>query len=111
MLDALSTLFESLWAQAQPYMPGRIAPVGEDEFVNDEERRIISMLAMGMPDETIARQLGIGHRTVQRRVQALLTRLGAASRFQAGVLAASRGWWLPEPPSGGAPADGRGPGR
>lgn len=111
LLDALSTLFESLWAQAQPYMPGRIAPVGEDEFVNDEERRIISMLAMGMPDETIARQLGIGHRTVQRRVQALLTRLGAASRFQAGVLAASRGWWLPEPPSGAAPADGRGPGR
>jgi DNA-binding NarL/FixJ family response regulator len=51
---------------------------------------------MGMPDETIARQLGIGHRTVQRRVQTLLTRLGAASRFQAGVLAASRGWWRPE---------------
>jgi sugar-specific transcriptional regulator TrmB/DNA-binding CsgD family transcriptional regulator len=96
LLDALSTLFESLWVQAQPYMPGRSAPVGEDEFVNDEERRIISMLAMGMPDETIARQLGIGYRTVQRRVQALLTRLGAASRFQAGVLAASRGWWLPE---------------
>ncbi|SHM23881.1 helix-turn-helix transcriptional regulator [Actinacidiphila paucisporea] len=111
LLDALSSLFESLWAQAQPYMPGRIAPVGEEEFVNDEERRIISMLAMGMPDETIARQLGIGHRTVQRRVQALLTRLGAASRFQAGVLAASRGWWLPEPPSGEPRAGGRGPDR
>lgn len=111
LLDALSTLFESLWAQAQPYMPGLIAPVGEEEFVNDEERRIISMLAMGMPDETIARQLGIGHRTVQRRVQALLTRLGAASRFQAGVLAASRGWWLPEPPKGAPRTDGRGPER
>ncbi|WP_177226077.1 TrmB family transcriptional regulator [Actinacidiphila rubida] len=115
LLDALSTLFESLWAQAQPYMPGRSGPVGEDEFVNDEERRIISMLAMGMPDESIARQLGIGYRTVQRRVQALLTRLGAASRFQAGVLAASRGWWRPdaeEQAAGeGRHAEARGPGR
>ncbi|WP_335970968.1 MULTISPECIES: helix-turn-helix domain-containing protein [Streptomycetaceae] len=103
LLDALSALFESLWAQAQPYMPDRPASVGPNEFVTEEERRIISMLAMGMADETIARHLGIGHRTVQRRVQALLTRLGAASRFQAGVLAASRGWWRPEPP--GAPRD------
>ena len=103
LLDALSTLFELLWGQAQPYMPGRMAPAGEDEFVSEEERRIISLLAMGLPDETIARQLGIGHRTVQRRVQALLERLGAGSRFQAGVLAASRGWWQPEEHSGRGP--------
>ncbi|MFJ3762979.1 helix-turn-helix domain-containing protein [Streptomyces sp. NPDC090080] len=96
LLDALSTLFESLWEQAQPYLPGEPAAVGPNEFASDEERRIISLLAMGMPDEAIARQLEIGHRTVQRRVQALLGRLGAASRFQAGVLAASRGWWQPE---------------
>ncbi|WP_225846593.1 LuxR family transcriptional regulator [Streptomyces sp. HPF1205] len=96
LLDALSTLFESLWSQAQPYMPGRTAPVGPGEFVNEEERRIISLLAMGLPDEAIARQLGMGLRTVQRRVQALLGRLGAASRFQAGVLLAGRGWWHPE---------------
>jgi DNA-binding CsgD family transcriptional regulator/DNA-binding transcriptional ArsR family regulator len=96
LLDALSTLFESLWAQAQPYMPGATAAAGTEELVNEEERRIISLLAMGLSDETIARQMGIGHRTVQRRVQALLVRLGAASRFQAGVLAVSRGWWLPD---------------
>ncbi|MEU3244408.1 MULTISPECIES: helix-turn-helix domain-containing protein [unclassified Streptomyces] len=96
LLDALSTLFESLWEQAQPYLPGKPASVGPNEFVSDEERRIISLLAMGMSDEAIARQLGIGHRTVQRRVQTLLGRLGAASRFQAGVLAASRGWWQPD---------------
>ncbi|MER6464112.1 LuxR C-terminal-related transcriptional regulator, partial [Streptomyces sp. NPDC001228] len=84
LLDALSTLFESLWEQAQPYLPGEPASVGPTEFVSAEERRIISLLAMGMSDEAIARQLGIGHRTVQRRVQALLGRLGAASRFQAG---------------------------
>ncbi|POX65512.1 hypothetical protein C3481_16365, partial [Microbacterium sp. Ru50] len=66
----------------------------------EEEWRIVSLLGLGLPDEAIARHLGIGHRTVQRRVQALLVRLGAASRFQAGVLAARRGWWTPDDPLG-----------
>jgi DNA-binding CsgD family transcriptional regulator/DNA-binding transcriptional ArsR family regulator len=96
LLDALSALFESLWEQAQPYIPGRPVAIGPNDVISDEERRIISLLAMGMSDEAISRQLGISHRTVQRRVQALLVRLGAASRFQAGVLAASRGWWQPD---------------
>lgn len=98
LLDALSTLFETLWEQAQPYLPRRGREAGGNEFVSEEERRIISLLGMGLPDEAIARQLGIGYRTVQRRVQALLARLGATSRFQAGVLAANRGWWSPAGP-------------
>lgn len=96
LLDALITLFETLWQQAQPFVPGGFADGTGDDFVNEEERRIISLLGMGLSDEAIARQLGIGHRTVQRRVQALLVRLGATSRFQAGVLAAGRGWWTPD---------------
>jgi DNA-binding CsgD family transcriptional regulator len=94
LLDALSTLFETLWQHAQPYIPEQTAGRG-GESLGEEERRIIALLAMGLSDEAIARQLGIGHRTIQRRVQALLQRLGATSRFQAGVLAASRGWWTP----------------
>jgi DNA-binding CsgD family transcriptional regulator len=101
LLDALSTLFETLWAQAQPYLPDR---ADGNEFVSQEERRIISLLGVGLSDEAIGRQLGIGYRTVQRRVQALLARLGATSRFQAGVLAASRGWWNPQ--AGPGPAAG-----
>jgi DNA-binding CsgD family transcriptional regulator len=99
LLDALSVLFETLWQQAQPFVPGRPGQDGPDDFLSEEERRIVSLLGLGLPDEAIARHLGIGHRTVQRRVQALLVRLGAASRFQAGVLAARRGWWLPDDPT------------
>ncbi|MEU4096607.1 helix-turn-helix domain-containing protein [Streptomyces sp. NPDC026673] len=116
LLDALSTLFETLWQQGQPYVPDRDAEGGADDFLSDEERRILSLLGMGLPDEAIARQLGIGHRTVQRRVQALLVRLGATSRFQAGILAARRGWWMPDggqgapwPETGTAPAAAAGP--
>ncbi|MDX3850196.1 helix-turn-helix domain-containing protein [Streptomyces sp. AK02-01A] len=98
LLDALSALFETLWQHAQPFRPGGPADDEAGEFASEEERRIVSLLATGLPDEAIARQLGVGHRTVQRRVQALLVRLGASSRFQAGVLAASRGWWLPGGP-------------
>jgi sugar-specific transcriptional regulator TrmB/DNA-binding CsgD family transcriptional regulator len=118
LLDALSTLFEMLWQQAQPFMarpfmtrpsdvpagePGAPGdPAGSDadparsSGLSDEERRIVSLLALGLPDEAIARQLDIGHRTVQRRIHALMVRLDATSRFQAGVLAARRGWWDPD---------------
>ncbi|WP_345630804.1 helix-turn-helix domain-containing protein [Rugosimonospora acidiphila] len=95
LLDALSTLFETLWQHAQPYIPEQTGQP-DDDALPEEDRRIIALLAMGLSDEAIARQLGIGHRTIQRRVQALLARLGATSRFQAGILAASRGWWRPE---------------
>ncbi|GII32893.1 helix-turn-helix transcriptional regulator [Planotetraspora mira] len=120
LLDALSTLFEMLWRQALPFVAGQAAvdeaatpaaPLpgitgltgvvrkpGEGETpLTEEERRIVSLLALGLPDEAIARQLDMGHRTVQRRIHALMVRLGATSRFQAGVLAARRGWWEPDP--------------
>lgn len=52
---------------------------------------ILSLLATGASDATIARQAGISQRTVERRVAVLLQTLGAVTRFQAGVEAARRG--------------------
>ncbi|MFF5212658.1 hypothetical protein [Streptosporangium sp. NPDC000396] len=49
-------------------------------------------MASGATDEAIARRLGLGRRTVVRRVSALQRTLGATTRFQAGVQAARRGW-------------------
>ncbi|SEG87693.1 Sugar-specific transcriptional regulator TrmB [Actinacidiphila yanglinensis] len=95
LLDALSELFETLWQQAQPYILDDAGPLPDGDGPTSDERRILSLLAVGLSDEAIARQLGLGLRTVQRRVRALLERLGASSRFQAGVLAADRGWWRP----------------
>lgn len=106
LLDALSALFETLWQQAQPYVPdGLLSAGGADGGPTEDERRILSLLAVGLSDDAIARQLGIGLRTVQRRVQAMLGRLGAGSRFQAGVLAADRGWWRPPHHPDVPPAD------
>lgn len=55
------------------------------------DQEILKLLAAGASDSTVARQLRISQRTVERRVRAILDRLNAVNRFQAGVIAARRG--------------------
>ncbi|MFD0508094.1 hypothetical protein ACFQ0G_45580 [Streptomyces chiangmaiensis] len=50
------------------------------------------MLKAGLKDQAIARQLGYSPRTATRKIAALMTRLGASTRFQAGVEATARRW-------------------
>ncbi|WP_197700802.1 response regulator transcription factor [Micromonospora purpureochromogenes] len=54
--------------------------------------QILGLLAQGLTDAAVARQLHIGQRTVERRIAALMARHGIHSRIQLGVLAARRGW-------------------
>lgn len=53
---------------------------------------MLTLLVGGLKDEAIARQLGWSVRTMRRRISRLHEELGAANRFQAGVIAARRGW-------------------
>lgn len=55
---------------------------------------MLRLLSLGATDEFAAAQLGISVRTVRRMVAQIMNRLGARSRFQAGVKAADRGWLL-----------------
>lgn len=86
LLDALQRMFWLLWEQAVPIVPepARSTPAG------DVDPRLLTMLAAGMKDESIARHLGISSRTVGRRVADLMSRLGVRTRFQAGVYAERR---------------------
>ena len=92
LLEALCTLFDALWERALP-LPSAL---GADPALSDGptsgERRLLALLTTGIPDETIAKQLGLSSRTLQRRIRALMTRLGAETRFQAGLRAAQIGW-------------------
>jgi DNA-binding NarL/FixJ family response regulator len=56
------------------------------------ERELLLPLAKGMTDEAAAKRLGVSLRTVRRQMAALMERLGASSRFEAGLKAAQRGW-------------------
>ena len=57
-----------------------------------EELEILDLLARGYTDDVVAARLGLARRTYRRRLRLVMDRLGAQSRFQAGVHAAQRGW-------------------
>jgi DNA-binding NarL/FixJ family response regulator len=83
----MSALFGATWTRAEPH--GGTRPAARD-------RTLLSLMSRGVADGCAARSLGISMRTYRRRVADLMERLGASSRFQAGVLAAGGGW-LDEP--------------
>ncbi|WP_053205387.1 helix-turn-helix domain-containing protein [Jiangella muralis] len=90
LLDALVELFEVYWARATP-LTSPTAPLAPD--APDEDRQLVRLLAAGLTDNAIARQLGLSTRTMRRRTRRLFDQLEATNRFQAGIQAARRGWW------------------
>ncbi|MEU9856072.1 helix-turn-helix transcriptional regulator [Streptomyces sp. NPDC047974] len=88
LFSALVALFEQTWQNALPFhghvpRPHRLVPA---------DRRLLALLAAGVPDEEIARNLGISRRTLSRRVETHMNRLGATTRFQMALQAQHRGW-------------------
>lgn len=84
LLDTLHMFFELVWERATPIAPDTGPPVGVAEQGHGAVDGLITLLAAGLTDETAAHQLGISHRTLQRRIHALMKSLDARSRFQAG---------------------------
>lgn len=96
LLEGLSALFETLWQLALPLelvsATSARSGAAPDDQPSPGERRILSMLTAGLPDESIARQLGISDRTYQRRIHDLMLRLHVQTRFQLARQAIRRGW-------------------
>ena len=80
-------LFERFWQLATP-----VSPPDEPQELEERDTMVLRLMAAGVADASIARQTGISQRTVERRVRYLMERLGAQTRFQAGVQASRRGW-------------------
>nr|WP_281379827.1 helix-turn-helix transcriptional regulator [Flexivirga oryzae] len=83
-------MLEFVWHLGTPWRPGT-TPSSDYDLLDPRDRNILRLMAGGVSDAAIARQLGISSRTVERRVRVLLDRLNATTRFQAGVLAARQG--------------------
>ncbi|WP_034087770.1 hypothetical protein [Streptacidiphilus albus] len=94
LLEAMSGLFELVWAHALP-----IRMIGAEQMRTEEgdqpdgtDLQILSLLLLGMTDVSVAKQLDLGLRTVQRRVKRLLDMAGVTTRMQLGWHAYERGW-------------------
>ena len=82
VVQAFTRVFEDAWAGG--------VPVPDRSSGSDVSTRLLTLLAAGFKDEAIARYLGIGVRTVRRRVAETMDELGVHTRFQLGVAAERR---------------------
>lgn len=89
IVSALVALFEQTWQNARPIGASRERHV---DGLLASERAVLNLLAQGLTDEAAAKRLGVSPRTVRRTVAALMDRLDARSRFEAGLRAAQLGW-------------------
>ncbi|MEV8536369.1 helix-turn-helix transcriptional regulator [Streptomyces sp. NPDC051211] len=96
LFSALVALFEQTWQSALPLYASRTPPprgaAVPPQRPLPADRRMLTLLAGGVSDEDIARELGISRRTLFRRVEVLMARLGATTRFQLALQAQRRGW-------------------
>jgi DNA-binding CsgD family transcriptional regulator/sugar-specific transcriptional regulator TrmB len=88
-LAALVALFEQVWRVSVPLGADRAK---DSQGLSAQERELLHLLSKGMTDEGVAKGLGVSERTVRRIMAELMERLGARSRFEAGLKAAQRGW-------------------
>ena len=91
LLSTLNTVFDLLWDRAIPLDVGVRGGDTAGWRISDEDAAMLRLLAAGLKDQAIARHLGIGLRTVVRRIGNLSRALDAETRFQAGLQAARRG--------------------
>jgi DNA-binding NarL/FixJ family response regulator len=91
LLTALAELFELNWRLATPVWSTAEDAAQAGLGISDEDLRLVTLLAAGVKDEAIGRQLGLSERTIQRRVRDLLTVFHVRSRQQLLLAFAQRG--------------------
>ncbi|MGW2378341.1 LuxR C-terminal-related transcriptional regulator [Kitasatospora sp. NPDC001683] len=90
IVAALVDLFEQAWSIAVPV--GAVRAEDPTTGLSDTERELLRLLGTGLTDETAGQRLGLSARTVSRHMSSIMERLGASSRFEAGIKAAQKGW-------------------
>ncbi|MFJ4091840.1 LuxR C-terminal-related transcriptional regulator [Kitasatospora sp. NPDC089913] len=90
ILAALLDFFEQAWSTAVPL--GAAHTDDPQCGLTPTERELLRLLGTGLTDDTAGQRLGISSRTVGRHMSSIMERLGASSRFEAGIRAAHNGW-------------------
>lgn len=84
-------VFTHAWDLAQPHAERQTGRGRSGCELSAQEREVLVLLATGAKDETIARRLACSDRTLRRLLNQIMEKLGASSRFEAGVTAARLG--------------------
>ncbi|MEZ0067687.1 sugar-specific transcriptional regulator TrmB [Streptacidiphilus sp. MAP12-20] len=95
LLEALIGLFEQCWRLAFPVRFSSDGGLPVEELADQPDHvdlQIVSLLLAGLTDASVAKQLDLGLRTVQRRVQRLMVLTGVTTRMQLGWHAYEKGW-------------------
>ncbi|WP_371667204.1 transcriptional regulator TrmB [Streptomyces sp. NBC_00289] len=98
LLDAMDTLFETVWRTAHPLELSATVEEAETtvelgaEGPTNLDRRLLALLLAGVTDLTAATQLGLSPRTLHRRLRRLMDIAGVRTRMQLGGHAVRHGW-------------------
>jgi sugar-specific transcriptional regulator TrmB len=88
IVELAGALFDQLWSTGIP-----AATAGSSaERLDEDDAVLLGLLIAGLTDQSIASKLGIGLRTVQRRVRDLMDLADVDTRIQLGWHAAKNGW-------------------
>jgi DNA-binding CsgD family transcriptional regulator len=85
----LEAVFQATWEQSEAVDISEADPL---DRLGERSREVLVLLAAGLTDEAIARELGVTDRTVRRQVAGLCRKLRVDCRFQLGLEVARRGW-------------------
>ncbi|MFG2654497.1 TrmB family transcriptional regulator [Streptomyces sp. NPDC048425] len=95
IVEALLTLFEAVWNSARPLLlsaSGEVEEEPQTEGPDETDLLLLSLMLTGLTDRAVAARLGLGLRTVQRRLQRLMEVAEVSTRMQLGWHAFERGW-------------------
>jgi two-component system, NarL family, response regulator LiaR len=73
------------------YAAGGPPPEPSSDGLTDREREVLTLIARGMPNKLIARELSISEKTVKAHVSSILGKLGVSDRTQAALYAVRSG--------------------
>lgn len=90
LVQSLVAFHDYCWQHSTSVLQTPADPA--DDQLTARELAVLRMLAAGLKDEKIARNLGVSLRTVTRTVSELMVRLGVENRFQVGIRASRLGW-------------------
>lgn len=89
VVAALHALFDQVWQLSTPL---GVDSRPEADGLSETESELLRLAGEGLTDEAVAARMHISARTARRTMAGLMERLGARSRFEAGLKAAQRGW-------------------